>query len=736
MTGTSFRNRSEQFTTSSRTERPLRGRRFRVGSSLLALLLSLPMLAFADPTPHSRWAWTPLGSEIGSRGFSLLDVNGDGRAELFAAPSQSYWYELQRQGRFHQTWSSVLDEDELVTLESIQSAAGPRIVLLYEHRLEMLHASSKSVLLTVPLPQSSWTDLALGDLDANGILDAVVCDADTLYRFELATGTLTAVRPGFGCTDVAIGRIDADPQLEIAIAGNPTGGYVLDGISLDVEWGDLEGFGQYLSVGDLDADGRDEILASSDFENVARGLDPETNSELWRSAAGYYSVRLLAADIDPAPGAEAIVVSSYSGISVFVGATGELIRSINDAAGATSNLAAADSDGDGDLELLWGGYGSCCSGSSVWALEGGSNVVVKLADDTTALVGGFAVGELSGGPTKEVALATPGVGYSSYPDQMVILDMVLGREQRRSAFEDPNLNNSISALAAAQLDGDPQLEICAGPSGGYDRLSCVDGLDFAEEWNAGVFASVWDLEIAELDGDPAPEILAGTTGPAIEAREGDLGWLKWRTGDIDTSLDQFSQLLALDVDGDHLDEVLGQLTDYYYPGDLALFSGATGEVVAGPWSVDARAIARPSLAPGAPHKVYVALDDATIRGFNPLTGVATAPLAYLPAGALALAVIDLDVDGTLDFIVVNEERKLQVVDGATESVVWTGPILSWSSYYSERFFLQAGDFDDNGLPDFLASSAYGIFFFEGPFTVLFSDAFESGSWAAWSGVTP
>lgn len=736
MTGTRFLSRVGRFASSSRSVASRRGIPSRFASLSLALLLSFPIAALADPTPHSRWSWTPLGTEIGSRGFSLLDVDGDGRAELFAAPSQSYWYELQREGRFHQTWSSFLDEDDLVTFEAIQSAAGPRIVLLYEHRLEMIDASSKFVLLTIPLPQSSWTDLALGDLDANGTLDAVVCDADTLYRFELAAGTLTAVRPGFGCADVEIGKIDADPQLEIAIAGNPTGGYVLDGISLDVEWGDLEGFGQSLSLGDLDADGRDEILASSDFQNVARVLDPETNSELWRGTAGYYAVKLLAADLDPSPGAEAIVASNYSGISVLVGATGDLIRSISDGSGATSNLAAADSDGDGDLELLWGGYGSCCNGASVWALEGGSNVVVKLADDTTVLVGGFAAGGLSDEPGKEVALATPGVDYYSSPDQIVVLDMVLGRELRRSAFDDPNSNSSISALAAVQLDGDPQLEICAAPSSNYERLACVDGVDFAEEWNAGVFASVWELGIAELDGDPAPEILAATSGPAIEAREGDLGWLKWRTGDIDTDRDEVSHLLALDVDGDDLDEVLGQLTDYYSQGELALFSGATGEVVAGPWSVNARAMAQPSLAPSAPYKVYVALGDSTIRGFNPLTGAMTTPLAYLPSGALALAVIDLDIDGSLDFIVLNEDRRLQVVDGATESVVWTGPLLSRSSYYSERYFLQAGDFDGNGLPDFLASSAYGIFYFEGPFTVLFNDAFESGSWAAWSGVAP
>lgn len=48
-----------------------------------------------------------------------------------------------------------------------------------------------------------------------------MCDADTLYRFELASGSQTGVRHGFGCSDVAIGQIDTDPQLEIVIAIRP-----------------------------------------------------------------------------------------------------------------------------------------------------------------------------------------------------------------------------------------------------------------------------------------------------------------------------------------------------------------------------------------------------------------------------------------------------------------------------------------------------------------------------------
>ena len=215
----------------------------------------------------------------------------------------------------------------------------------------------------------------MGDLDLDGVLDAVVCDDETLYLFELANGTQTDLRYGFGCSDVAIGQTDADPQLEIVIAGNPAGGYVLDGVTLAVEWGDLEGFGPQIALGDLDGDGHDEILAASDFDNAARALDPETNSELWRLAGSYYPPGLLVADLDPEPGTEAIVHERYAGISILVGATGELIRAPAIQTSSVSRFAAADTDGDGDLELLWGS-GECCYGDGdLWALEGGSNVV-------------------------------------------------------------------------------------------------------------------------------------------------------------------------------------------------------------------------------------------------------------------------------------------------------------------------------------------------------------------------
>ena len=168
-----------------------------------------------------------------------------------------------------------------------------------------------------------------------------------------------------------------------------------------------------------------------------------------------------------------------------------------------------------------------------------------------------------------------------------------------------------------------------------------------------------------------------------------------------------------------------------------LFSGSSGELLEGPWNLAALALARPALEANPSISVYVALGDATIRGLDPQTGATTPPLVSLPDFARALAVVDLDLDGALDFVLINEAMHLQVVDGATGAITWTGPYLGPADYHGDvNLSLDAGDLDSNGVPDFAASSSYGVFFFEGPLSVLFVDGFESGDTSSWSATQP
>ncbi|MBP7586633.1 MAG: VCBS repeat-containing protein [Thermoanaerobaculia bacterium] len=705
---------------------------------ILCLLFFGPMNLLADPSPRSRWSWTPLGYGIGERGFSALDIDGDGRAELFAAPrDQNYWYELRRDGLFRQTWSSFPEETELVALDVVGTPSGARLAVLYLHSLRIFDARSKVELLNIPTATGYNTDVALGDLDGDGVLDAVVCDEDTLYLFELANGTPTGLRHGFGCSDLKIGQIDDDSQLEIVIAGNPAGGYVLDGVSLAVEWGDLEGFGAQIALGDLDGDGHDEILAANDLYTAARALDPETDSELWRKELNGYPPDLFVADLDPAPGAEAIVHERYAALSILAGSTGALIRTPVLYVNTALRFAAADTDGDGDVELVWS-HIDCCSGDDLWTLEGGSNVVLQAADAVPSLQGTFAVGKFGDASAQEVAVAVSSDQAGQEGVQVVVLDMPAGHQVRRSSFE-PDINSpGVSSMIAMQTDAGAPAEICLGWRGGQGPVRCVDGLTFEEQWSGGTLGAIEVLASAELDGDATPELLAGTYGPAVEAHEGDSGWLKWRTPEVNPNFSTIDRVLAIDLDGDGIDDVLGRLSSYSNGvGQPVLFSGATGDLLSGPWDLTVWAMVKPALVENPANRVYVAMIDSTIRGLDPETGDTTQPLATLPGISRELAVVDLDRDGVLDFVVVDQFMYLRVVDGATATVAWQGPFLGsegWGN--TPALSLEAGDLDGNGVPDFAVATRYGLFFFEGPLFDLLIDGFESGDTLAWSGTVP
>ena len=80
--------------------------------------------------------------------------------------------------------------------------------------------------------------------------------------------------------------------------------------------------------------------------------------------------------------------------------------------------------------------------------------------------------------------------------------------------------------------------------------------------------------------------------------------------------------------------------------------------------------------------------------------------------------------------------RLRVVNGATGAIAWTGPYMGPPESGGGGLWLEAGDLDGNGIPDFAAGSSYGLFFFEGPLSALFIDGFEAGGTSAWSVTQP
>jgi hypothetical protein len=687
--------------------------------------------AFVDPIEaefHLRWAWSVAGSAIGRSGLEAIDLDSDGDAEILVAAdpwdSDGYWYILERQGdRLAQIYTSLPRADGVKGVATGVEDGRVRIVVAGTTSLSVYDGATHSEIAAFSAPTAFQENLAVADIDNDGILDAITCDFSNLYVYELLLGTVRT-KFGFGCDDIAIGQTDSDPQLEIALAGNTSGGFLLDGVSLAVDWADPRGFGDLVCLGDFDADGLDEVAAQAPVSGGLRVQDPVSNTLLWESLSGYVTA-LAASDVDAEPGAELLWGEGDSArIHVLDGATSTELHSITALDGPVTAIAVGDTNADGTPDVHWGAGWPGSSIDALYVASTNSTSFEARTEEWAGPITGIEVGDFLGDGGLEVATALSVVSDFYIGSVPVVLSFASGRVVRFAPGGWPGaFGAKVESTEAAQLDADPQLEICLA---GFYQLGCYDGADFAEQWFVALPKQVYTVGAGEIDGDPTPELVVGTEEAFVFAFEGDSGWLKWRTPQPDYTYPPIHSVQLLDLLGDSRQEVVatpaaGSSTS------LTTFDGASGLVAAGPWTTNvASTISLPSSV--APDLLLVGRSDGGIVSFNPLTGAIGPILGDFPQAVAAFGLADFNRDGTHD-IAALLGNHFQIQDGETGTILYTSPYLGYLAESAEAFLV--GDFDGNTVPEVLVGSHVGLALFEAPLFVVFADGFESGDTSSW-----
>jgi len=676
---------------------------------------------------HLAWAWSVTGDGIGIKGLEVVDLDGDGRSEILVATEpgsdDGYWYILEHQkGALVQTFSALPRADGLMGLATGAEAGGIRVVVAGRSSLTVYDGATLRELATFPTPYAFDKVLAVGDVEADGILDAVLCDAADLYVYELLLGTVRT-KLGFGCSDLALGQTDSDPQLEIAIAGNPAGGFVLDGASLDVDWAVPSGFGSRLCLGNFDADERDEV-ASLVTGGGIRVQDPETGDAIWEAPALDAFV-LAAANLDSEAGSELVWSAVQWGpIHILDGATPAELGIVESPESVVMKIAAGDTDSDGLPNLLWAtGYLSSAP-DYLWVARSDTWAIETRTDDWRGPFIGIGVGDFEGGGSLEVATAAPQRESGYAGGAPLILSFATGRLKRAAPPEwGGQTPNYLHGLTSAQLDTDAQLEFCL--YSGYG-VGCFDGRDFSEQWWADLGGSNDALAIAELDGAGFPEILVANGQALIYAFEGESGWFKWRNPPVTPWYPGIYRLSFINVVGDSREEVLAT-TAFGPESRIWAFDAETGLVVAGPWTTDVLSLA-PAPSPSAPSQLLLGRSNGEILPFDMTTGTAGAAIVTFPNAVLAFGFADFDRDGGVDVAALLADH-FEVEDGESGLTLYVGPHLGSFGVHAESF--RVGDFDGNTVPEILIGTDSGVALFRAPLYVVFVDGFESGDTSNW-----
>lgn len=505
----------------------------------------------SSPSYDVVWRTSALGTGIGATGIWPMDTDADGTHEIilgggFLFGGNSHWsildynearksYEIAWQSApyyLYGTWSPSIS-----ALRAIEVDTTKRVwVGLSNGNVDVVDALTRETLQTLAFSGSAITDFAVGDADNDGHLDVAVLTSSAIYLVDPITLTPTATI-AHGGHRFAIGNVDDDANLEVVL----NTGFVLEitGTSTTVQWQAASPFGAQIDLADIDADGREELVAAEGWQLI-RAFDVEAESYKWSVSTSHDigALRLIDVTGDDVP--EVIYGDGQWGaIHVIDAATTTELWYVSNPEHGTTDVAVFDSDGDGELEIMWGAGYSSTGPDYLFVHDLATRAREWQSNDYGGPYRAVDLGDVDADGELEIVVGSS-ESLSGYGSGLIMVF-----DARTKALEWSSSSNGLGgfsytgvhALELVNVDADPQLEIVVGTDRSYDgALYVIDGLTH-EVQNEAIYDSgspLGVLDAADLTGDGYPEIIAGnfvehTGSPGtfiyvLDPRTGDIVW--------------------------------------------------------------------------------------------------------------------------------------------------------------------------------------------------------------------
>lgn len=515
-----------------------------------------------------------LGSGLGLSGFSIFDFDNDGFSELLFGTGKGFGgndsfvvvnYDEQS-GTYRVLCQSLPYEEGIAKIRGFANrtySASSLIALNNGHILVINHRSG-TIQGEISTGMAGVNDLLVGDID-NDAADEIAVLFDNTIRIYDANSFVFEKQIPYGALSFSLGHFTSAQEHDLAL----NTGYLLNvgEQHTTIVW-DYSALGfsdQFLSAGDIDADGLDEIVAADKWDNL-RAFNADTRGILWEHEADHDidALQVLDSDEDGVP--EVLYGDGqWGGLYGLQGATGTVQWTVDNSHHGVTDLHIADLDQDDRLELIWGAGHSSTGPDFAFIHDLVLDQREWQSPDTGLPYYAVAYGNLDDDDLPDRVFASHDNERGGLVTAIRSSDGSVLWQVESDDFGAHSLTG-LHALVVGDVDEDGEAEVVVGTDDLYNGyVAILDGsdgsLENAVELESG--SPIYSLAIGNLDGQGNTDILAGggkehtgSEGIKVHIIDGKAAVVSHTFPSLGDSWEDLWSLELVDIDADNTLEVI------------------------------------------------------------------------------------------------------------------------------------------------------------------------------------
>lgn len=676
--------------------------------------------ATSDPSfVAKQWQYGIYGSSIGQTGLFTIDLDGDGSQEIVASASAGgfgeniMWYVVRRtaSGGYEQIWRSPIYDVSIIRILLADMNGDGKddvVVALSDGTIFIYDGPTLKEIRTLKVA-ASLKDLAVADLDGDGIKEIVTSDGLGVSVYNAQTEALKWSVASGGGTYIAVGNVDADSTLEIVTTTYGGKGNVLNGLTGAVKWAYINSFGSQVKLADLDGDGMQEIIGASSWYKITI-FDADLKSPTWEISTSLDIGTVTVTDTDGDGIPEIIYGDGQWGKVHAVDVRNRTERwSVNNPEHGVSGIAIGDVDLDGKMELLWSAGGTSTGADHLFVANPQTGVIKWQSMDFYGL-SAVTAGDVDNDGSDEIVMVT-NYSNSGYDEGIIhIFDAKTHalKFQQKLGTMDRSGNNRVVRIG--DVDGDGLTEFVVTTLNLYDGIIQIfDGATCTLKRQSVKYSdsSFTALAISDVDNNGTSEIIAtvnsGSQGTYLVVLDGASMQEKWRSVSLGTSGYAGNDVKIADLDKDGHPDIIATMAD----SRLIVFDGVTHALKLMIES-QARALEVADADGDGFPEVLVGRNDGAIDVYDGVMFTIKKTVSTFNTTPIdALKVADLDGNGANEWLVASN-GVLSILDN--QGLKWRSSYLGANLGKSNSIAVK--DFNGNGRQDIFIGTDPVLYQFE------------------------